>query len=247
MLAYNHRLLFFISTACIHLCFNIFIIFIYKTLITQKSFHLSKYDKIIKFYNLISSCIYMTSLITANSYYSEQILIYMLQISIHAAFNIYCFFKAKQLNRIINIRLGAIYFFIFIILSLILLRQHLYFESDNENIEIMLYFTLFCQQMVYNISLLLICIKRFEKVYEKYYTLLSLKKINLLNQQDLTCPICIEPLEQNDNKIIVKTICNHYFHLDCIESYMDVLYNNQNSMVSSDVNVHCPMCRTLIF
>ncbi|KAL1220337.1 E3 ubiquitin-protein ligase RFI2 [Cardamine amara subsp. amara] len=49
------------------------------------------------------------------------------------------------------------------------------------------------------------------------------------------CPICLQPLDnKDDDRTLVKLLCDHQFHLDCIGS----AFNAKNKM-------QCPYCRNI--
>ena len=52
---------------------------------------------------------------------------------------------------------------------------------------------------------------------------------------DITCSICLEQVEEG-----ISTNCNHVFHLECINLYVNNLINNPI------INILCPMCRAYI-
>lgn len=59
------------------------------------------------------------------------------------------------------------------------------------------------------------------------------KKFNKSN--DITCSICLEQIEEG-----ISTSCNHKFHLECINLYVNNILNQPN------INIICPMCRAYI-
>lgn len=53
------------------------------------------------------------------------------------------------------------------------------------------------------------------------------------------CPICIEKIIKNEQGIY-KTICNHIFHVGCLQQY-----NNQNYLIRLLLYTsYCPLCRS---
>lgn len=59
------------------------------------------------------------------------------------------------------------------------------------------------------------------------------KKFN--KNDDITCSICLDQIEEG-----VITSCNHIFHLECINLYVNNILNNPI------INIICPMCRAYI-
>ena len=59
------------------------------------------------------------------------------------------------------------------------------------------------------------------------------KKFNINN--DIICSICLEQIEEG-----ISTSCNHTFHLECINLYVN------NSLNQPIINIICPMCRAYI-
>ena len=39
---------------------------------------------------------------------------------------------------------------------------------------------------------------------------------DIKNLRDLECPICLEKFNNNREKEIIVTPCDHFFHLDCL-------------------------------
>ena len=50
---------------------------------------------------------------------------------------------------------------------------------------------------------------------------------------DSDCAICMNPIDYNNNESFMITPCNHAFHTDCLNKWMDV-------------KLECPTCRTAI-
>lgn len=63
------------------------------------------------------------------------------------------------------------------------------------------------------------------------------------NLEQIYCPICLE--YESDNNKSMKLSCNHYFHRNCIVDWIN--YCNLNNLnLCKEINVTCPICRTLI-
>ena len=60
-------------------------------------------------------------------------------------------------------------------------------------------------------------------------------EITTLKNKIIICPICLELIDIVDFGNVMKTICNHYFCLDCMEKW---LQQNKTS---------CPICRETLF
>lgn len=245
MSTYSLYLSFFLATGFIQLSVHIFLLFVYRALLLQKSFTFSKFDKFSGIYYYISSCCYMTSILVSNLFDVARIYLFV-QLFFHIGFNLYCFTLAKKVYRVVNIRIGAIYTLISVILSWSILREYLYFEFNDEekNKENILYVILFGQQLYYSLSFYYMWLKYLEKKYERNMLVLSFTKVNVLVEDNNTCPICIEPLKE---KPVIKTDCKHLFHFECMENYIDtVLQISQTSQSSEVSRILCPMCRSVI-
>ena len=59
---------------------------------------------------------------------------------------------------------------------------------------------------------------------------------NLNNCPD-SCSICLLNFNVNDN--LIKTDCEHYFHDECLNTWVNTAY-------SRNTNISCPICRTPI-
>jgi hypothetical protein len=55
----------------------------------------------------------------------------------------------------------------------------------------------------------------------------NIEKISLINNSNIECSICLDNIEDTDVK---KLVCNHCFHIDCIDQW----FLRETT---------CPMCR----
>lgn len=248
MSGYSLYLSFFLATEFIQLSVHIFLLFVYRALLLQKSFTFSKFDTFSGIYYYFLSCCYMTSIIVSNLFDEARLYLFV-QLFFHIGFNLYCFTLAKKVYRVVNIRIGVIYTLISVILSWSILREYLYFEFNEEekNKENILYVILFGQQLYYSLSFYYMWLKYLEKKYERNMFILSFTRVNEIVEGDLdnnTCPICIESLKE---KPVIKTNCKHLFHFECMESYIDTFLQNSQASQSYQVSkISCPMCRSVI-
>jgi hypothetical protein len=65
----------------------------------------------------------------------------------------------------------------------------------------------------------------------------KIKYRRTLNNCSDSCAICLLNFNVNDN--LIKTECDHYFHDDCLNTWV-------NTNHSRNTNISCPMCRTPI-
>ncbi len=76
--------------------------------------------------------------------------------------------------------------------------------------------------------------------YSQYILKIDDKTQQFLNNQQFSCYICSQPFIINDSnheQLIIKTLCNHFYHYDCLK--MSIL-NSKNFSYPRE----CPYCRS---
>ena len=72
-----------------------------------------------------------------------------------------------------------------------------------------------------------------QDIYPEFTNIIKVCK----NDINDICSICLQDFEFG--KVVYKTNCNHYYHIDCLKSYITI--NNTNN-----TNNTCPMCRSFL-
>lgn len=73
--------------------------------------------------------------------------------------------------------------------------------------------------------------RKIERIFNRF-NLITNDSNEYENIKNNECCICLEKFcENNELECIMKTICDHYFHKDCIFKWL------------KDYNINCPICR----
>ena len=71
---------------------------------------------------------------------------------------------------------------------------------------------------------------------------------NIELDEDIICSICYEELLSNNEEIIYRLKCDHYFHEKCIQEWFNTTSENSRERDNREIDntKTCPLCKTKI-